>query len=269
MSFLSRVREANRKLNDRFFPRSKLRYVDRFRELACELPRDDQVVLHLGSGGRDLGAYPQLASRPLHVLNLDVGYEDLQKNPGWLKVCADAQALPIRSSSVDLICSEHVFEHFPRPQRVLEECSRVMKEGGTLVVSGPNGWSYIALLARVTPQRFHDWVQRMGSSSDGNEAKAFPTFYRFSTPLTIRRLARNTGFDVISMQTFVGEPCYTTYLPLVHLALIAYHKLLEKLNPIFNFHITSVVVLRKVAEKELIARRQGAAEEPQRRSADL
>jgi ubiquinone/menaquinone biosynthesis C-methylase UbiE len=250
MSFLSRVCEANRKLNDRFFPRSKLRYVDRFRELACELSRDDQVVLHLGSGRNDLGSYPQLASRTLHVLNLDIGYQDLQKNPGRLKVCADAQALPLRSSSVDLICSEHVFEHFLRPQRVLEECCRVMVDGGYMVVSGPNGWSYVALVARVTPLRFHKLVHRLGSTPSGNEADPWPTFYRFSTPLTIRRLARNAGFDVVSMQTFVGEPCYTTYLPLLHMAFMAYHKLLEKLNPIFNFHLTSVVVLRKVAEKK-------------------
>jgi SAM-dependent methyltransferase len=250
MSFLSRVCEGNLKLNDKFFPRSKPRYVDRFKELACELPKDDQLVLHLGSGCKDLGSYPELASRRLQVLNLDIGHQDLQKNPGRLRVCADAQALPLRSNSIDLICSEHVFEHFTHPQRVLEECSRVLKEGGYLVVSGPNGWSYVALLARLTPLRFHDFVHRLGGTSGGNEDHVFPTFYRFSTPRTMRRLPRETGFDVVSMQTFVGEPCYTTYLPLLHLAFIAYHKVLEKLNPIFNFHMTSVVVLRKVAEKE-------------------
>jgi hypothetical protein len=51
------------------------------------------------------------------------------------------------------------------------------------------------------------------------------------------------------MQTFVDEPCYTAALPLLHLAFVLYHKILERLNPIFNFHITSVVVLRKAAEK--------------------
>jgi ubiquinone/menaquinone biosynthesis C-methylase UbiE len=249
MSFLSRVCEADRKLNDRFFPRSKLRYVDRFKELVRELSGDHQLVLHLGSGCKDLESFPQLASRRLQVVNLDISHSDLQKNPGRLKVCADAQALPLRANSVDLICSEHVFEHFPRPQRVLEECSGVLKEGGCLVVSGPNGRSYIALLARLTPLGFHDFVHRLGGSPGDNEDQVFPTFYRFSTPRTIRRLARETGLEVLSLQTFVGEPCYTSYLPLLHLAFIAYHKLLEKLNPIFNFHITSVVVLRKVAGK--------------------
>jgi SAM-dependent methyltransferase len=249
MSFLSRVCEANRKLSNKFFPRSVPRYVDRFRELVCGLPRDDQLVLHLGAGRVDLGSYPELASRRVHVLNLDIAHQELQKNRGRLRLCADAQVLPLRAVSVDLICSEHVFEHFPRPQRVLEECHRVMKQGGTLVVSGPNGWSYIALLSRLTPLRFHDFVHRLGGTSGGTEDHVFPIFYRFSTPRTMRRLARGTGFDVVSMQTFVGEPCYTNYLPLLHLAFIAYHKLLEKLNPIFNFHITSVVVLRKVAGK--------------------
>lgn len=249
MSILSRVRKANLRLNHEFFPRGKLRYVDRFRELAYQLPRDDQVVLHLGSGRKDLGSYPQLAPRRLQVLNVDIGHADLKKNPGRLRVSADAEALPLPPNSVDLIFSEHVFEHFPRPQRVLEECSRVLKEGGSLVVSGPNGWSYVALWARLTPLGFHDLVHRLAGTSDGSEDIVFPTFYRFSTPQVMRRVARMTGFDVVSMQTFVGEPCYTTYLPLLHFAFIVYHKILEKLNPIFNFHITSVVVLRKVARK--------------------
>jgi len=249
MSFLSRIREANCKLSDRFFPPSVPRYIDRFKELACELSGDDQLVLHLGSGPVDLGSSPGLASRRLQVLNVDIGHQDLQKNPGRLRLCADAQALPLRAGCVDLICSEHVFEHLPRPQRVLQECSRLLKEGGTLVVSGPNGWSYIALLARLTPLRLHKFVHRLGNASGAQGDHVFPTFYRFSTPRTIRRLARETGFDVVSMQTFVGEPCYTNWLPLLHLAFIAYHKLLEKLNPIFSFHITSVVVLRKAAQR--------------------
>jgi SAM-dependent methyltransferase len=249
MSILSRVREANLKLNDGFFPRSRLRYVDRFAELACELPRDDQVVLHLGSGRKDLGPYPQLASRRLQVLNLDIGHQHLKKNPGRLRVCADAEALPLPSHSVDLVLAEHVFEHFRRPQRVLEECSRVLKEGGSLVVSGPNGRSYVALSARLTPLGFHDWVHHWVRTSDSSGDSVFPVFYRFSTPQTMRRVARKTGFDVVSVQTFVGEPCYTTCLPVLHLAFITYHKVLEKLNPIFNFHMTSVVVLRKVDNK--------------------
>jgi ubiquinone/menaquinone biosynthesis C-methylase UbiE len=245
MPLLSRIHEANRKLNDRFFPRSEPRYVDRFKQLAAELSRDGQLVLHLGSGSNDLGSFPHLDSKRLQALNLDISHTDLRKNPGRLKIAADAQALPLGASSVDLICSEHVFEHFPRPQRVLEECSRVLKEGGYLLVSGPNGWSYVALLARLTPLRFHAWFHRLGDGSTDNKCVLWPTFYRFSTPVTIRRMGQTTGFEVASLQTFVGEPCYTMYLPFLHLAFIAYHKLLEKLNPIFNFHMTSVVVLRK------------------------
>ena len=245
MPLLSRIREANRRLNDRFFPRSELRYVDRFRELAAELSRDNQWVLHLGSGSKDLGSFPQLRSRRLQALNLDISHADLQKNPGRIKVAANAEALPLGSQSVDSIFCEHAFEHFPRPHRVLKECSRVLKEGGYLVVSGPNGWSYVALLARLTPVRFHDWVHRLGGGSNHQDSVRWPTFYRFSTPRTMRRMAKKTGFDILSLQTFVGEPCYTTYVPFLHLVFIAYHKLLEKLKPYVGFHMTSVVVLRK------------------------
>jgi ubiquinone/menaquinone biosynthesis C-methylase UbiE len=203
-------------------------------------------VLHLGSGAKDLGSNPELASKGLQVLNLDIAHQDLQSNPGRLRLCADAETLPLRANSVGLICSEHVFEHFPCPQRALGECHRVLKEGGHLVISGPNGSSYIALLARVAPIALHKLVHRLGSTTNGHESRPCPTFYRFSTRPTIRRMALNTGFNVVSIQTFVGEPCYTTWLPVLHLAFIVYHKLLQRLNRIFDFHITSVVVLRKV-----------------------
>lgn len=232
MTFLRRVQEANSKLNDRFFPRSQLRYVDRFRQLAVELSANDQVVLHLGSGRKDLEPLLEKDSDSLLLLNLDIGYDDLSKNPGRFKVCGNAEVLPLPPKSVDLICSERVFEHFPQPERVLKECCRVLKDGGYLLVSGPNGWSYVALAARLTPLGFHNLVRRLGSGSNGNGADGFATFYRFSTPSTMRRLARKAGFELVTLQTFVGEPCYTTFLPLFHLAFVAYHKLLEKLHPL-------------------------------------
>jgi hypothetical protein len=91
MALLSRVREANRKLNDRIFPRSKPRYVDRFRELVVELSEDAQLVLHLGSGSKDLGTCLGMRSGRLRVLNLDIGLQDLERNPGQLRVCADGE----------------------------------------------------------------------------------------------------------------------------------------------------------------------------------
>ncbi len=245
MALLESITRANRRLNGWFFPRERVRYVHRFRELACDLCRDGAMVLHLGSGPIDLGPALQVGGKRTALINLDLGLRDLQKNPGTWKLCADAGKLPFSEDRFDAICSEHVFEHFAAPERVLAECFRVLKPGGNLLVSGPNGRSYIALAARMTSLDFHDAVRHL--NRDGNEGPngGFRTFYRFSTPRTIRRLARQSGFEVTAVERFVGEPCYTTFLPVLHVLFIVFHLVLEKLSPLLGFHITAVAVLRK------------------------
>jgi ubiquinone/menaquinone biosynthesis C-methylase UbiE len=234
---MHRIREFNRRLNDRFFPRHRPRYVSRFRELTTTLSSGCTRVLHLGSGQVDLEPWlPQGPERP-QLLALDVSLDALTRNRSRFRICADGECLPLPSACVDLIVAEHVFEHLPRPEACLRECLRILKRGGRLVISGPNGRSYIALAARLTPLRVHRWVRCEGT--------AFPTLYRFSTPRVMQRVANDVGFEMVGLETFVGEPCYTTFLPVVHYLLIGYHLLLERLRPWFNLHITSVALFRK------------------------
>jgi predicted SAM-dependent methyltransferase len=245
MALMEPITRANRRLNDFFFPRERVRYVHRFRQSARNLSWDGALVLHLGSGPVDLGPVLEAGGKRMALINLDLSLRDLQKNPGSRKVCADAGKLPFSEDRFDAICSEHVFEHFAMPERVLAECFRVLKPGGSLVVSGPNGRSCIALAARVTSLDFHDRVRHLNYDGNDEPAEGFHTFYRFSTPRTIRRLARQSGFEVTSVEKFVGEPCYTTFLPVLHLLFIVFHLVLEELSPWLGFHITAVTVLRK------------------------
>ena len=245
MALLQSITRGNRRLNRLFFPEERVRYVHRFRELARNLSGDGTLVLHLGSGPVDLGADLETGGKGPALINLDLGLHDLQKNPGSWKVCADAGKLPFRQDRFDAIFSEHVFEHFAAPEQVLAECFRVLRPGGSLVVSGPNGWSYIALAARVTSLEFHDRVRHLNRDGKEEPCDGFHTFYRFSNPRTIRRLARQSGFEVTAVERFVGEPCYTTFLLGFHLLFVAFHLVLEKLSPRLGFHITAVAVLRK------------------------
>jgi SAM-dependent methyltransferase len=234
---MHRIREFNRRLNDHFFPRYRPRYVNRFRELMTTLSSGCERVLHLGSGRVDLEPWlPQGPAKP-QLVALDVSLHALTSNSGKFRICADAECLPLPTSSVELIVAEHVFEHFRKPQACLRECFRVLQRGGHLVISGPNGRSYLALAARLTPLRLHRWVRLDGT--------AFPTYDRFSTPRLRRQVAGEVGFELVDLATFVGEPCYTPLLPVVHWVLVGYHFLLERLRPRFNFHITSVALFRK------------------------
>lgn len=263
MAFLQPITSMNRSLNNRFFPPEQLRYVKRFRQLVSSLSTQPGMILHLGSGPKDIGPFVPGGAGGIGVINLDLGLKDLQSNPGRHKVCADAEKLPLASNQFSAIYSEHVFEHFPHPEQVLAECYRILKPGGYVVVSGPNGGSYIALAARFTSLAFHNIVRRLNKEGNNESVDGFHTFYRFSSPRTMRRLARNSGFEVKGIERFVGEPCYTTFLPVLHLFFIAYHLLLEKLRPVFGFHITAVVTLRKPLEKGVSGNPAVAEEQPE------
>jgi ubiquinone/menaquinone biosynthesis C-methylase UbiE len=242
---LSRIREMNRRLNAWFFPRAELRYVDRFRALTESLAGEGGFVLHLGAGNVDLEAFLNRRVGKGRMLALDISLEVLRENTGHLKVCGDAGHLPLASQSVDLIVAEHVFEHFPQPRSCLLECYRVLKEGGRLVVSGPNGRSYVALLARLTPLAVHRLAHRLKYGHLTERADACPTYYRFSSPRTMRRTAGEAGFKTVSLERFAGEPCYTVFLPVIHLAFVAFHLAMEKLLPLVGCHMTAVAIFEK------------------------
>jgi len=53
-------------------------------------------------------------------------------------VSADVQRLPFGDANFDAVAMHAVLEHVPEPERALQECLRVLRAGGRLVVVGPH-----------------------------------------------------------------------------------------------------------------------------------
>jgi SAM-dependent methyltransferase len=83
-------------------------------------------------------------------------------------ICADAGSLPLRASSFDTVVCLEVLEYVWNPALALSEMRRLLKPGGTLVLSTP-------------------FLHRMDTADD---------YWRF-TEVALRRLLREAGFDVI------------------------------------------------------------------------
>ncbi len=99
-------------------------------------------VLDLGSGGGWLlDAYDARRGTPTHVVSADLGIANLRKlrsrHPDALLVAADAERLPFRGSSFDVVVASEVLEHLNRPAHVVRQAAAILRPSGQLVVSTP------------------------------------------------------------------------------------------------------------------------------------
>ena len=96
----------------------------------------DPLCVDLGGVGRYREWLPNF-----RLLTLDL---DSDHRP---QVVSRAEAIPLRSASVDLVLSTEMLEHCPEPARVAGEVHRVLRPGGILVLTTPfvyvlHGWPH-------------------------------------------------------------------------------------------------------------------------------
>lgn len=89
-------------------------------------------VLDLGSGAR-----PYESLFPPRYIGLDV-----QVNHGRPDALARAEQCPVRSGSIGTVLSTQQLEHVNDPIEVLAEAHRVLRPGGTLLISTHGVWAH-------------------------------------------------------------------------------------------------------------------------------
>ena len=133
--------EVYRKVFDRL-PRSLRRRIDplefsieSFVRSAAKAPKG-AFVLDAGAGESRFAGF----FRDHRYLALDSGIGDGSWDYSQLHLCGDLTAIPLRPQSVDVVLNTQVLEHVPDPGLVLAELNRVLKEGGFLYLTAPQGW---------------------------------------------------------------------------------------------------------------------------------
>jgi ArsR family transcriptional regulator len=96
-------------------------------------------VLDVGSGDGAAAAYLAPYSRSLVCVDIsprmiEAACERLAAYPHARALVADVEELPFRASSFDSALVFHTLAYAERPQRALEECARVLRPGGRLVI---------------------------------------------------------------------------------------------------------------------------------------
>ena len=73
-----------------------------------------------------------------NVVGVDVTESLLEKNRNKV-IRADALSLPFKDGSFDSVYSVNVLEHVSDAGRMINECRRVVRSGGRLIIITPNG----------------------------------------------------------------------------------------------------------------------------------
>lgn len=215
-----------------------------FRQRILDAIPKDAVILDLGAGGGIVRAmnFRGVARRVCGV-DLDPRVVD---NPfldeGRI---GDAEEIPYPDASFDLVFADNVMEHLEKPKEVLAEAFRLLKPGGRLLFKTPNRTHYMPLIARVTPHRFHQWINKKRGRG---EMDTFPTRYRANSVRQIRSLASETGFNVEQIELVEGRPEYLRMTALTYLAGLAYERIVNSTNLLAGMRVLLIATLRKPAE---------------------
>lgn len=179
--------------------------------VASLLPEHVGRTLDLGCGS---GTYlPLLAARSHELVAVDFSPAMLAEARKACEgiVCTylegDAMAPPVESASVDLVNCIGVLEYLPQPERCLAEIRRVLREGGTAVLSVPNAHSLWRLAERCYGPIVRRVRRVLGRQRDEQKMDSFPR--RLYTTRSLRRLVASAGLRVDAVRY------YNCRLPLV------------------------------------------------------
>jgi SAM-dependent methyltransferase len=136
--------------------------------LTLEIP--GRTILDVGCG---FGVFSELLlNEEFHVIGLDlemktlkIVWDKLKEKNHFQLVRADAQHLPFRPESFDLIVGAEVVEHLCNPAMFLKDVSTCLKINGTLLVSTPNVIGIWNLLFDVISRNMQKCIHKLLKTS--------------------------------------------------------------------------------------------------------
>jgi len=94
--------------------------------------RRESVGNVLDVGGQYCPYYPLFRDKCVSYASMDIVDTPI------VDIVCNAEEMPVEDCGYDLVLCTQVLEHCTNPQRIVDECHRVLKPGGTLIVTVPS-----------------------------------------------------------------------------------------------------------------------------------
>jgi SAM-dependent methyltransferase len=133
------------------------------------------------------------------------------------------ESWPIDSESIDLIVSDSVLEHVDNPEVFFSEAHRVLKNGGIICLRTPNRSSYVALIARLTPNKFHARILKYAQGRR-QEEDVFPTLYKCNSIGRIKNMMNKHNFEFV-VYGYEDSPSYFAFSIVAYSLGVLYQKI--------------------------------------------
>ena len=229
-------------MDQHFYPDFSANWDDElFREKIMSHLNENFEILDLGAGA---GIVSQMNFKGIvfRVCGVDPD-ERVLVNP-----CLDdgrvafGEEVPYPDEQFDLIFADNVLEHLPRPEEVFEEIYRLLRPGGVFLAKTPNKCHYMPVIARLTPHRFHIWINKW-RGREGEDV--FPTRYQANTIFSIGKFSHSAGLNVSQIDFIEGRPEYLRMSFVTYIPGLLYERLVNSLAFLRRFRILLIVELRK------------------------
>ena len=118
-------------------------------------------ILDVGCGGGEfLEQLKKEGFRSISATDMDQYFDPFVDSIDFKKANFCYEKLPWEDSSFDLITAWEVFEHLENPHFIADEIERVLKPGGTLVISMPNVFHIISRYVFLKTGDFPRWNKK-------------------------------------------------------------------------------------------------------------
>jgi ubiquinone/menaquinone biosynthesis C-methylase UbiE len=179
------------------------------------------IEQHVVPGGRLLDAgcgryleFSRELASDVQVVGIDLEEQlDTRNGLSPFAVRGNLETLPFSADSFDLVISRSVVEHLEKPFEVFQEFHRVLKPGGKVILSTPNKFDYVSIVAALTPYRWHRVM--VGKMTGVREDDVFPTLYRANSLSSLGSQLRAAGFKERVLKAINHYPSYLMFSPIL------------------------------------------------------